>query len=511
MSPINISDILNVRSRLERYVHGPTLDPRHANTDRTHRNLNSHEFHDRERRGRSLDRGYQSDYDSSRHRDEKRENRRRAHHHDFENGEKPYYYEEFDHLEQSVTSSNPQEGEIKSREQALLGSASMPTGKFACNTNDEEHAFAQDSRGNLSRRKSLASFNQGLGVSLQGTRVEPPVAVAPTPSTQKGHRRKLQGDQSNSCYGVGRVDNIAFETRRRRSDRPLSTATMPPNPHISVSGFSESEPTPRKPPLLVSNIDQPNVGRALNVPVPCISVPYRSNGISLEYPLAQSGSFGVTTRGSRESYVQGTGSLQASRDSLPSPISSPRSSMVGAAPYQYLPLAEAEFRLVRVLPERMSAVKCEIFHQSFNDPVEYTAVSYAWGDIVEKKQLVLEEAIIMVATSLYDALEAVRQKHQEVLVWIDALCIDQDNEFERAKQVGLMGQIYSRAETVAVCLGPEADDSPSAMKLLEKVANKTASPQSIRSREDARGSAALSALFKRQYWKRLWVRTSLNP
>jgi len=47
--------------------------------------------------------------------------------------------------------------------------------------------------------------------------------------------------------------------------------------------------------------------------------------------------------------------------------------------------------------------------------------------------------------SLYDALIAVRQKKEEVLVWVDALCIDQQNKDERATQVRLMGNIYSKA------------------------------------------------------------------
>lgn len=516
MPSINISDVFNVRRQLERYTHGQHLTPRHADTDRTHRNRRNHDSHDREKRRRSLDRGYRSDNDSSRHRDARRENRRRAesshraHHKDFEDRRQSDYYERDYDLEKYAPSPHTPEGEAAPRQGACVEQIPKPTENIARDTHDEQHAFQQDSLGNLSGTQSMDYVNHTLGVSLQEMCIEPPVAVESAPSPQNGYLRKVEGDHFSHNDEVERGDDFAVETRRRRSEKLLSTAVMPPSPHMSTSSFSESGLTPRDRPLSASNIDQPNVDRSLSVPVPRILVPCSSNGISFESPPAQSSSFKVTTRESTESYIQGTGSPQASRDSFPSPILSPRSSMIGAASYQYLPLAEAEFRLVRVLPERMSTVKCKIFHQSFNDPVKYTAVSYAWGDSVEKKPLVLEEAIIMVAASLYDALESVRQKHQDVLVWIDALCIDQDNEFERAKQVGLMGQIYSQAESVAVCLGPEADDSPWAMKLLEKVANKTVSPQSIRSREDARGSAALAALFKRQYWKRLWVCTSLT-
>lgn len=121
------------------------------------------------------------------------------------------------------------------------------------------------------------------------------------------------------------------------------------------------------------------------------------------------------------------------------------------------------------------------------------------------KQLVLEGTKVMVPTSLYDALKAVRQKKRETLVWIDALCINQQDKDERAKQVRLMGHIYSCAESVAIWLGPEADESAKAMQLLHKVANGTVSPRRVRSVLTHSDSAALLALFKRDYWRRLWV------
>jgi hypothetical protein len=97
----------------------------------------------------------------------------------------------------------------------------------------------------------------------------------------------------------------------------------------------------------------------------------------------------------------------------------------------------------------------------------------------------------------------VRRKKEDILVWVDALCIDQQNKDERATQVRLMGQIYSGAVTVAIWIGPEYEDSALAMQLLEKVARNTIDPQYIRSTRNS-DSLALFNLFKRDYWKRLW-------
>ncbi|KAF2830078.1 HET-domain-containing protein [Ophiobolus disseminans] len=182
------------------------------------------------------------------------------------------------------------------------------------------------------------------------------------------------------------------------------------------------------------------------------------------------------------------------------------SGVLGPKTYQYQSLGEMEFRLVRILPERMSKLKCEIVHQSLDDAPDYVAISYAWGDGVDTKLLILEGASVPITGSLYDALKAVRQKKQETLVWVDALCIDQNNRDERATQVRLMGLIYSKATSVAIWLGPEANKSTLAMQLLQQVADNTVSKQRVQAVRQYADSEALLALFKkRDYWKRLWV------
>lgn len=103
------------------------------------------------------------------------------------------------------------------------------------------------------------------------------------------------------------------------------------------------------------------------------------------------------------------------------------------------------------------------------------AISYAWGDARNTKRVELDGSLIPVAVSLYGALEALRQKAESVLVWVDVLCIDQQNRDERTRQVRLMTNIYSTAEFVAIWLGPEEDDSALAIDLLLDVADQAGS------------------------------------
>jgi hypothetical protein len=78
----------------------------------------------------------------------------------------------------------------------------------------------------------------------------------------------------------------------------------------------------------------------------------------------------------------------------------------------------------------------------------------------------IEGFALHVAVSLYGALKSVRKESELVLIWMDVLCIDQLNNDERTQQVKLMASIYSTAESVAIWLVPEEDDSAVAIDLL---------------------------------------------
>ncbi|KUI61032.1 Heterokaryon incompatibility protein 6, OR allele [Cytospora mali] len=66
-----------------------------------------------------------------------------------------------------------------------------------------------------------------------------------------------------------------------------------------------------------------------------------------------------------------------------------------------------------------------------------------------------------VTENLYTALQYLRLPYQDRLLWIDAICINQDDNEERGHQVGQMRLVYKRAEHVLIWLGssdPDIDD-----------------------------------------------------
>ncbi|TID18699.1 heterokaryon incompatibility protein [Venturia nashicola] len=177
--------------------------------------------------------------------------------------------------------------------------------------------------------------------------------------------------------------------------------------------------------------------------------------------------------------------------------------------YPYTPLRPKEFRLVEISPMTALAIKCKIFHAFAENLPQYVAISYAWGDAGDRKEMILDGHTISVTASLHGALEVVRRKNEAVFVWADVLCINQQDIEERSQQVQLMSTIYSMAASVAIWLGPEEDDSSLAMDFLRGVAERADSPESISraiySEARHHDFDATVALFEREYWDRLWV------
>lgn len=100
----------------------------------------------------------------------------------------------------------------------------------------------------------------------------------------------------------------------------------------------------------------------------------------------------------------------------------------------------------------------------------YEALSYTWGDAGNESFLEINNKFQEpVRASLNSALLALRLKSQERQLWVDALCINQDDLQERSEQVQRMQSIYQRACRTIVWLGEEDTSSNRAMDLLERL------------------------------------------
>ncbi|KFA78820.1 hypothetical protein S40288_05485 [Stachybotrys chartarum IBT 40288] len=128
--------------------------------------------------------------------------------------------------------------------------------------------------------------------------------------------------------------------------------------------------------------------------------------------------------------------------------------------YGPLPQDRPHIRLLKLLPasESTEVVVADIGHFPLDACPEYVALSYVWGSPNPPWMVCTRDGRYIVCTqSLRVALCHLRERG-DLIVWADAVCINQRDNDEKSKQVLLMGDIYRRASRVIVELGINCDD-----------------------------------------------------
>ncbi|EEU39600.1 uncharacterized protein NECHADRAFT_23734, partial [Fusarium vanettenii 77-13-4] len=107
--------------------------------------------------------------------------------------------------------------------------------------------------------------------------------------------------------------------------------------------------------------------------------------------------------------------------------------------------------------------------ESLHDQPDYVALSYVWGTSSSDDPLIdINGHSFQVTQSLFQAIKAL-VSDTKIRIWIDQICINQNDNTEKAHQVQLMSKIYSQARLVVGWLGHEADESNLAMASLSYV------------------------------------------
>ncbi|KAI8208563.1 Heterokaryon incompatibility protein 6, OR allele [Colletotrichum sp. SAR 10_76] len=102
----------------------------------------------------------------------------------------------------------------------------------------------------------------------------------------------------------------------------------------------------------------------------------------------------------------------------------------------------------------------------------YEALSYTWGKPTEQPRdyIWLDGHPLPIKPNLEDALRSLRFPNQARRLWVDALCIDQSNLDERARQVQYMRLVYKHAARVVVWLGLKTSGTHEALQAAERIA-----------------------------------------
>ena len=197
-------------------------------------------------------------------------------------------------------------------------------------------------------------------------------------------------------------------------------------------------------------------------------------------------------------------------------------------PYRYNALVdEGHTRLLIVQPGKGDEpIQCSLQEMDIDDPPKYTALSYTWGAMDGSRKIDVDGHDFPVTDNLWHALWHIRPQDWPLTIWIDALCINQQDLDERNRIVRRMKDIYERSEHILAWLGPESKDGAVALltvaniyehfsKLEDKFGTKEAAlkhmldHRSWAGEEHAQAAEkqwwALNTLFNRTWFHRIWI------
>jgi hypothetical protein len=185
---------------------------------------------------------------------------------------------------------------------------------------------------------------------------------------------------------------------------------------------------------------------------------------------------------------------------------------------------------------------CTLQSVSFDNVGEFEALSYVWGTPGRKLSILLDNQEFKVTQNLAHALRHLRparfSKFEARTLWVDAICIDQQNIDERNQQVRRMDIIYKQAKQVIVWLGNYSEPEDELVEFPEEWGFQKLEPGSFESTQEAfklardlarsydfesdkfdlsvhpsdnfRTWGYLCQLFCRPWYRRLWVFQEVN-
>ncbi|KIV88176.1 hypothetical protein PV10_09097 [Exophiala mesophila] len=149
----------------------------------------------------------------------------------------------------------------------------------------------------------------------------------------------------------------------------------------------------------------------------------------------------------------------------------------------------------------------DLSHARLSQRPQYTALSYSWGSArdISRTDVFVNGQAFSVSINLASALSTLRRQGHQML-WVDAICINQNDPGEKSKEVTRMFSIYRIAAEVVIWLG-EGVARDKEVQELQKVAGEISEGVS-RAEDDAilkMAIAGLRRLLMAPYWSRVWI------
>ncbi|KAL9086348.1 MAG: hypothetical protein Q9165_007134 [Trypethelium subeluteriae] len=135
------------------------------------------------------------------------------------------------------------------------------------------------------------------------------------------------------------------------------------------------------------------------------------------------------------------------------------------SPYEYPPLKEYKaIRTIELLDTPDSSLEC-ILNCGRLDKLQYKCVSYVRGKPEKAYRIIVRDRVskevlghVPLTKNLHNALKDLRDTAEvdDKVFWADQICIHQEDDDKKGRQVELMGEIYTNASTVVMYIGRAA-------------------------------------------------------
>lgn len=138
-----------------------------------------------------------------------------------------------------------------------------------------------------------------------------------------------------------------------------------------------------------------------------------------------------------------------------------------------------------------SSIVASLHNAHLNDRPSFEALSYCWGPTANGEEALINGEQLSITPNLASALRALRFQHKTRILWVDAICIDQNNVPEKNFQVQLMRRIYATCSRTIVWLGPGDVSSRKAFRFMQKASTQYGN--------------LIKDVLRRPWFRRVWV------
>ncbi|KAF2168145.1 hypothetical protein M409DRAFT_21590 [Zasmidium cellare ATCC 36951] len=156
----------------------------------------------------------------------------------------------------------------------------------------------------------------------------------------------------------------------------------------------------------------------------------------------------------------------------------------------------------RLVRHDLKPITDEASHAAAN----YDALSYVWGHGEEPEKICVNGIDdYKITPNLAKALRNLRQPTGECRLWVDQICIDQQNKDEKTPQLRLLAKIYGQARNVLVWLGEPSPGVDLSFVRSEKEASLWALRKLKKQSQDVARAISTSNEYVSPWWTRSWV------